>query len=90
MAGFDMPMVVHDMILRFMGVDLGAAATGGQHAQLSSSVGEDVREGIVLPPSGTETAAPATSTGVSDEDAARWEGMARIIWIDFHLTVPSP
>lgn len=74
MAGFDVPMVAHDMILRFMGVDLGAAATGGQHAQLPSSVGDDVREGVVLPPSSTDSAAPTTSTGVSDEDAARWEG----------------
>jgi len=92
MAGFDVPMVVHDMILRFMGVDLGAAATAGQHAQLPSSVGDDVREGIVIPPSSTDSATPATSSGVSDDDAARWEayynaGSAALVFILIALSI---
>lgn len=74
MVGFDLPTIAHDMILRFMGVDFGVDHTIGLPARLPSVVGDDVRGGFAVTP-GSSTAAPASSsTGVSAEDEARWEG----------------
>ncbi|KAG9015864.1 Cell death protease [Tulasnella sp. JGI-2019a] len=73
MVGFDLPMVAHDMMLRFMGVDLSLATTG-LPARLPSSVGNDVRLGVTTPAatSAADSSAP-TSTITAEQDKARWE-----------------
>lgn len=74
MVGFDVPMVAHDMILRFMGVDL-SLATSGLPARLPGSVGEDVRLGVLTPATPSADSSMPTSTTTAEQDKARWEGV---------------
>ncbi|KAG8890518.1 Cell death protease [Tulasnella sp. 332] len=72
MVGFDVPMAAHDMMLRFMGVDL-SLATAGLPARLPSSVGDDVRLGVLTPPTPSTDSSAPTSTTTVEQDKARWE-----------------
>ncbi len=58
MAGYDLPHVTHDMILRFMGVNFSAINDGT--ARIPSSVGDDIKAiPTVLDPSPSPTSPPA-------------------------------
>ena len=77
MVGFDVPTVAHDMMLRFMGVDLSLDATLGTPARLSSSIGGAVREGVTAP-APASVAPVSTSTTTPEQDKARWECKWRV------------
>ena len=76
MVGFDVPDVAHDLILRFMGVDFSTLVSGSS-PKIHSSLGE-----VNKPESGESkssatpqsTAAAPVSTGLTEQDKARWEG----------------
>lgn len=68
MAGFDVPHVSHDMILRFMGVNFTALTDGS--VRIPSAVGADSKP---LPAVLDEQ--PSQGSGKTPEqDKARWEG----------------
>ncbi|KAL6309774.1 alpha/beta-hydrolase [Sparassis latifolia] len=67
MAGFDVPHVSHDMILRFMGVNFSAVTDGS--ARIPSSVGEDVKP---IPALLDSTPTP-TASKTPEQDKAMWE-----------------
>ena len=70
MAGYDVPHVTHDMILRFMGVDFSVINDGT--AKIPSSVGDHVKAiPTVVAASATPTLPPAKSP---EQDKAMWEG----------------
>ncbi|KAJ3473848.1 hypothetical protein NLI96_g12791 [Meripilus lineatus] len=70
MAGYDVPHVTHDMILRFMGMNFSAITDGT--ARIPSKVGEQVKPiPTVLKASATPTA-PVAKT--PEQDKAMWEG----------------
>ncbi|CAG7848349.1 Pheromone-processing carboxypeptidase KEX1; AltName: Full=Carboxypeptidase D; Flags: Precursor [Serendipita indica DSM 11827] len=74
MVGWDLPHVVHDMILRFMNVDFGRITTGTA-GRIPSSLGDTPKE-TPLPGGGT----------LSDlELKAKWQGAPRL----FHLLVKA-
>ncbi|KAG8960390.1 Cell death protease [Tulasnella sp. 419] len=73
MVGFDVPIVAHDLILRFMNVDFTADALAGEAARLPSSVGDDVRKGIDAPAATVSSAPVPVSTGTLEKDKAKWE-----------------
>lgn len=92
MVGFDLPEIAHDMMLRFMGVDFSLGATVGAAAKLDSAIGDDVRPAIHVPSSSNGTASLPTTTGMSDDDKARWEayynaGSAALIFVVIGLAV---
>ena len=68
MAGYDVPHVTHDMILRFMGVNFTALTDGS--VRIPSAVGADSKP---LPAVLDEQ--PSQGSGKTPEqDKARWEG----------------
>ena len=71
MAGYDVPHVTHDMILRFMGVNFSAITDGS--ARIPSAVGDDSKPLPVLDDSAPAAPAP-TSTKTPEQDKAMWEG----------------
>ncbi|KAI0691379.1 alpha/beta-hydrolase [Cytidiella melzeri] len=71
MAGFDVPHVTHDMILRFMGVNFTAIASPEGSARLPSALGDDVK-----PIPGAFDASPTsppTSVKPPQQEKAMWE-----------------
>ncbi|KAI0797108.1 alpha/beta-hydrolase [Abortiporus biennis] len=69
MAGYDVPHVTHDMILRFMGVDFGAITDGS--AKIPSAVGNDHKPiAVLVDQKPTATPAPVNSP---EQDKAMWE-----------------
>ncbi|RPD66874.1 alpha/beta-hydrolase [Lentinus tigrinus ALCF2SS1-7] len=88
MVGFDAPDVVHDMILRFMGVNFTAITDGS--ARIPSSVGDDSKP---LPAILDEvpTSSPV-STKTPEQDKAMWEayynaGSAALVLVLIALVV---
>ncbi len=70
MVGYDAPHTVHDMILRFMGVNFTAITDGS--ARIPSSVGDDSKP---LPAILDEVPTPSpVSTKTPEQDKAMWEG----------------
>lgn len=70
MAGYDVPHVTHDMILRFMGVNFTALTDGS--VRIHSSVGSDSKPlPAILDEEPSPTPAPAKTP---EQDKARWEG----------------
>jgi hypothetical protein len=83
MVGYDVPIVAHDMMLRFMDVDLStlvAGGTAGQPSRVGSAEKVTVGLGAAGPVGGTgETGsggetAPSSSGG---RTATEWEGTFR-------------
>jgi len=69
MAGYDVPHVTHDMILRFMGVNFSAITEGS--AKIPSSVGNDNKPmPIMLDEKPSSTGGPSKSP---EQDKAMWE-----------------
>lgn len=62
MVGFDLPHVVHDMMLRFMGVDFNQIQEGTA-AKIPSSVGDQSKEPL-----------PGGGKLSEIQDNAKWEG----------------
>jgi carboxypeptidase D len=73
MAGFDSPHIVHDMILRFMGVNFTAIASPEGSARLPSTLGDDMKPmPAVLD---AQPASPPVSGGKPpQQEKAMWEG----------------
>jgi carboxypeptidase D len=70
MAGYDVPHVTHDMILRFMGVNFTALTDGS--VRIPSVVGSDSKP---VPTLLDETSTPTPPSGKTPEqDKAMWEG----------------
>jgi len=82
MAGYDVPHVTHDMILRFMGVNFTAITDGS--AKIPSSVGDSAKPvPALLDEAPTLTPVPAKTP---EQDKAMWEayynaGSAAIILV---------
>ena len=70
MAGYDVPHVTHDMILRFMGVNFTAITDGS--ARIPSVVGSDSKPVPTLLDE-QPTATPASGK-TPEQDKAMWEG----------------
>ncbi|KAJ3555877.1 hypothetical protein NM688_g2335 [Phlebia brevispora] len=69
MAGFDVPHVTHDMILRFMGVNFTALTDGS--VRIPSAVGSDTKPlPALLDEEPSPTPGPAKTP---EQDKARWE-----------------
>ncbi|THG98100.1 hypothetical protein EW026_g4029 [Hermanssonia centrifuga] len=68
MAGYDVPHVSHDMILRFMGVNFTALTDGS--VRIPSAVGSDSKP---LPALLDEEPAPTSPAKTPEQDKARWE-----------------
>lgn len=73
MAGYDVPHVTHDMILRFMGVNFTALTDGS--VRIPSAVGADSKP----VPAILDDAPSATpvSGNTPEQDKAMWEGASR-------------
>jgi len=71
MVPYDEPLVAHDMILRFMGVNFTAIADGS--ARIPSSVGDDVKP-VLVPQDQHPTPTPAGAGKTPQQDKAMWEG----------------
>lgn len=72
MAGFDVPHVTHDMILRFMGVNFTALTSLEGSVRIPSAVGDDSKPLPALLDA-EPTTTPVTKT--PEQDKAMWEGM---------------
>ncbi|KAI0068606.1 alpha beta-hydrolase [Artomyces pyxidatus] len=70
MAGYDVPHVAHDMILRFMGMNFSAITDGS--ARIPSSVGANIKPSFIESSKPSETPAPI-STKTPQQDKAMWE-----------------
>ena len=77
MAGYDVPHVTHDMILRFMGVNFTALTDGS--VRIPSAVGSDSKPlPALLDEEPTPTPGPAKTP---EQDKARWEGLYHNIYL---------
>lgn len=85
MAGYDVPHVTHDMMLRFMNVNFSAIADGS--ARIPSSVGSDNKPMPILT---TEEPTPTPAPGkTKEQDKAMWEGNdVRPLTLSHALTHP--
>jgi carboxypeptidase D len=75
MVPYDLPQASHDMMLRFMGVDLTQLASGS--AKVPSKVGNDTKPGLqptTLDASIGEPTGSPTSEKSLEQDKAMWEG----------------
>jgi carboxypeptidase D len=77
MVPYDLPQASHDMMLRFMGVDITQLASGS--AKVPSKVGNDTKPAL-KPTTVDEMVVEPTTTKASSEkspeqDKAMWEGM---------------
>ncbi|KAF9651698.1 alpha/beta-hydrolase [Thelephora ganbajun] len=70
MAPYDNPLVTHDMILRFMGVNFSSITDGS--ARIPSSVGDDVKP-VFVPEDQKPTPPPANIGKTPEQDKAMWE-----------------
>jgi hypothetical protein len=68
MVGFDVPTVAEDMILRFMGVDMGSLV--GDSAVTPSRLGEEDRTQLGIVGQGADP----TVGGVHPASGTTWEG----------------
>ena len=71
MAGFDVPHVTHDMILRFMGVNFTAITEPEGSVRIPSSVGDDTKP---LPAALDTEPASTPASKTPEQDKAMWEG----------------
>lgn len=77
MVPYDLPIVSHDMILRFMGVNFSAITDGS--AQIPSKVGDDEK---AIPATDSQkggNATPLTPSKSPEQDKAMWEGQYRVL-----------
>ncbi|CAL1700266.1 unnamed protein product [Somion occarium] len=70
MAGFDVPHISHDMILRFMGVNFSAITEGS--ARISSSVGDELKPVPILVEENRASQVPVAGK-TPEQDKAMWE-----------------
>lgn len=73
MAGFDVPHIAHDMILRFMGVNFSAISSPEGSIRIPSAVGDDSKPVPVLLDSQPTTTPISNKT--PEQDKAMWEGI---------------
>ena len=82
MVPYDVPVVSHDMMLRFMGVNFSALTDGS--ARIPSKVGDEEKPIPTLIDSQKDSAAIPVPPGKSPEqDKAMWEGMSDISSFEF-------
>lgn len=72
MAGFDVPHITHDMILRFMGVNFSAITEGS--AKIPSSLGDEKKPVPILEAERKESSVPVPVGKTPEQDKAMWEG----------------
>ncbi|KAI0337935.1 alpha/beta-hydrolase [Trametopsis cervina] len=90
MAGFDVPNVTHDMILRFMGVNFSAIASPEGSARLPSALGDNAKPlPVALDAAPT---APPSSGKPPQQEKAMWEayynaGSAAIVLVLIALSI---
>lgn len=74
MVPYDVPVVAHDMILRFMDVDFKRLG-GGSGTTVISSVGDSVKQvGAVEGTPKPDQSGGGGSKGSTEQDKAMWEG----------------
>lgn len=76
MVPYDLPQASHDMILRFMGVDITQLASGS--AKVPSKVGNDTKPALqptTLDANVAQPTATKSSEKSPEQDKAMWEGM---------------
>lgn len=83
MVGFDVPVIAHDMMLRFMNVDF-TKLTGGS-MRIPSAVGDNVKPSIIDPTDGAHVPSLA-------EEKARWDayynaGTAALVFVLIVLAI---
>jgi carboxypeptidase D len=75
MVPYDLPIVSHDMMLRFMGVDISKIADGA--AKVPSNIGSSTKPALEPTPAkdaAEPTGVSPTSTKTAEQDKAMWEG----------------
>lgn len=91
MVGFDVPVIAHDMMLRFMNVDF-TKLTGGS-ARIPSAVGDDVKPLIGLSGGGDGSTDPnGVHVPTAAEEKARWDayynaGTAALVFVLIALAI---
>jgi carboxypeptidase D len=81
MVPYDLPQVSHDMMLRFMGLDITQLASGS--ANVPSKVGNDTKP--ALHPAKPDATATSTNTAAgggatsAEQNKAMWDGRHREI-----------
>ena len=71
MAGFDVPHIAHDMILRFMGLNFTAVSSPEGSVRIPSTVG-DSNKPLPVALDSEPTTTPVGKT--PEQDKAMWEG----------------
>ncbi|KAK7696265.1 hypothetical protein QCA50_000918 [Cerrena zonata] len=71
MAGFDVPHISHDMILRFMGVNFSAITEGS--ARIHSSLGDEAKPVPILEAEKKPSNVPVPVGKTPEQDKAMWE-----------------
>ena len=74
MAGFDVPHITHDMILRFMGVNFSSITDGS--ARIPSSLGDEKKPVPILEAEKKPSSVPVPVGKTPEQDKAMWEGMS--------------
>ena len=79
MAGFDVPHITHDMILRFMGVNFSSITDGS--ARIPSSLGDEKKPVPILEAEKKPSSVPVPVGKTPEQDKAMWEGMLFVVFI---------
>jgi len=87
MVGFDVPIVAHDMMLRFMNVDFAKLTDGS--VRIPSAVGDNVKPSIAV---GDDSTDPNGVHAPSPVDQARWDayynaGTAALVFVLVALAI---
>lgn len=77
MVPYDVPLVSHDMILRFMGVNFSAIADGS--AGIPSKVGDDTKPRPIVLDGEDDSDAKGPSGKTPEQDKAMWEGKFHVL-----------
>ena len=90
MAGFDVPHITHDMILRFMGVNFSSITDGS--ARIPSSLGDEKKPVPILEAEKKPSSVPVPVGKTPEQDKAMWEGSSRPLYpspLFFHIKSTS-
>lgn len=91
MVGFDVPVIAHDMMLRFMNVDFTKLTSGS--ARIPSAVGDDVKPSIEFNSGGDgSTDSNGVHVPTAAEEKARWDayynaGTAALVFVLISLAI---
>jgi carboxypeptidase D len=85
MVPYDLPQISHDMMLRFMGVDITQLASGS--AKVPSKVGNDTKPALQPTLVDEKPSEPTATKGSSEkspeQEKAMWEG-GNLLTLDFY------